>query len=157
MSNTDSSSPGPLAELLKELEQRIPTECRAGDSGGAVILHIVGLEQIERWKLTIRAALAASVAEARTATDLQRALTLATAATNGWACFATRGKEHDEIARLHREIKAMWARTATTPETGCKHEWREGGYCAFCGVSIRSRDDDELVTGAPSPDGKAHP
>lgn len=29
---------------------------------------------------------------------------LAKEATNGWACFAKQKREHDEIARLHREI-----------------------------------------------------
>lgn len=32
---------------------------------------------------------------------LKQALTLATEATNGWACYAKRRAEHDEIARLH--------------------------------------------------------
>lgn len=35
---------------------------------------------------------------------------LAKEATNGWACYATRTIEHDEIARLHREIDAVLAR-----------------------------------------------
>jgi hypothetical protein len=35
--------------------------------------------------------------------DLRR---LAREATNGWACYAKRKVEHDEIARLHRAISA---------------------------------------------------
>lgn len=35
------------------------------------------------------------------------ALRLAKEATNGWACYAKRKIEHDEIARLHREIDAL--------------------------------------------------
>lgn len=32
---------------------------------------------------------------------------LALQATNGWACYAKRGIEHEEIARLHAAIKAL--------------------------------------------------
>lgn len=35
------------------------------------------------------------------------ALRLAKEATNGWACYAKRQAEHDEIARLHREIARL--------------------------------------------------
>lgn len=38
---------------------------------------------------------------------LEKALKLAKEATNGWACYAKRAIEHDEIARLHREIDAL--------------------------------------------------
>lgn len=38
---------------------------------------------------------------------LQRALSLARHATNGWACYAKRKPELDEIGRLHRELDAM--------------------------------------------------
>ena len=37
-------------------------------------------------------------------------LRLAKEATNGWACYAKRKIEHEEIARLHREIAAATAR-----------------------------------------------
>jgi hypothetical protein len=50
-------------------------------------------------------------------------LRLAKEATNGWACYATRKIEHDEIARLHREIEGVmghddWRRRPT----GSSHE-----------------------------------
>lgn len=35
------------------------------------------------------------------------AMHLAKEATNGWACYAKRPIEHDEIARLHREIAEL--------------------------------------------------
>jgi hypothetical protein len=35
---------------------------------------------------------------------LKSALKLAREATNGWGCYAKRGIEHDEIARLHHAI-----------------------------------------------------
>lgn len=38
--------------------------------------------------------------------EVARMKRLAKEATNGWACHATRKREHDEIARLHREIDA---------------------------------------------------
>jgi hypothetical protein len=34
---------------------------------------------------------------------------LARQATNGWACYATREVEHDDIARIHRVLDAMEA------------------------------------------------
>ncbi len=37
------------------------------------------------------------------------ALKLAKEATNGWACYAKRQIEHDEIARLHRDIAELEA------------------------------------------------
>lgn len=43
--------------------------------------------------------------------------TLAKEATNGWACYASRKIEHDEIARLHREIDAL-----TPPVRSAKEE-----------------------------------
>ncbi len=41
------------------------------------------------------------------AESLEAALLLAKEATNGWACYAKRKIEHDEIARLHRDIAAL--------------------------------------------------
>lgn len=41
---------------------------------------------------------------------LAKATTLAKEATNGWACYARTNLEHNEIARLHREIDAALAR-----------------------------------------------
>lgn len=41
--------------------------------------------------------------------ELREALRLAKEATNGWACHAKRQIEHDEIARLHREIADLEA------------------------------------------------
>lgn len=38
---------------------------------------------------------------------LKQALKLASEATNGWACHAKRRSEHDEIARLHQEIRLL--------------------------------------------------
>ncbi len=38
---------------------------------------------------------------------LLRALRLAKEATNGWACYAKRQAEHDNIAHLHREIAEL--------------------------------------------------
>ena len=38
---------------------------------------------------------------------LDAALRLAREATNGWACYAKRKIELDEIARLHRELDAV--------------------------------------------------
>lgn len=37
-------------------------------------------------------------------TLLERALRIAKEATNGWACYAKRKREHDDIGRLHRLI-----------------------------------------------------
>ena len=42
-------------------------------------------------------------------TDPREALSLAKQATNGWACYATRKIEHDEIARLHGAIDELAA------------------------------------------------
>lgn len=39
------------------------------------------------------------------------AVRLAKEATNGWACYAKRQIEHDEIARLHREIANLESNT----------------------------------------------
>lgn len=39
--------------------------------------------------------------------ELEKTLRLAKEATNGWACYATRQSEHDEIARLHQAIDAI--------------------------------------------------
>jgi hypothetical protein len=44
---------------------------------------------------------------------LIRALRLAKEATNGWACYAKRKVEHDNIAHLHHEIAEL-ERDATT-------------------------------------------
>jgi hypothetical protein len=41
--------------------------------------------------------------------SLRAPLKLARYATNGWACFAKRKREFDEIARLHREISELSA------------------------------------------------
>ena len=38
---------------------------------------------------------------------LLRALRLAKEATNGWAVYAKRKAEHDNIAQLHKEIAAI--------------------------------------------------
>ena len=38
---------------------------------------------------------------------IDRALRLAKEATNGWACYAKRILEYDNIAHLHREIAAL--------------------------------------------------
>ena len=45
-------------------------------------------------------------AEAAEAT-IARLRELAKEATNGWACYAKRKIEHDDIARIHREIDAL--------------------------------------------------
>lgn len=47
---------------------------------------------------------------------LAEALRLATEATNGWACYAKRKIEHNDIARLHREISAVASHPPPTPE-----------------------------------------
>jgi len=39
----------------------------------------------------------------------QEALTVCRFAVNGWGCYATRKAEHDEIARIHREIARIQA------------------------------------------------
>lgn len=49
-----------------------------------------------------------------------RALRLAKEATNGWACYAKRQAEHDNIAHLHREIAAL-ERYATTKGDATGH------------------------------------
>ncbi len=48
---------------------------------------------------------------------LHTAVRLAKEATNGWACYAKRKAEHDNIAHLHREI-AQLERDATTKGDG---------------------------------------
>ncbi len=63
-------------------------------------------------------------------TALETALRLAKHATNGWACYAKRKVEHDEIARLHREIDAAYAlgaRGVSAPERGTR-EWKIDDY-----------------------------
>lgn len=60
-------------------------------------------------RLLLRAAEAVEAAEAR-ADQLRR---LAKEATNGWACYAKRKIEHEDIARLHHEIDAV--SDASTP------------------------------------------
>jgi hypothetical protein len=47
---------------------------------------------------------------------IQLALRLAKEATNGWACYATRKLEVDEIARLHKEIDDLEACLLTPPD-----------------------------------------
>lgn len=47
---------------------------------------------------------------------LDSALRLAKEATNGWACYAKRQCEHDDIARLHREISAVASHPPPTQE-----------------------------------------
>lgn len=44
---------------------------------------------------------------ARLTAERDTALRIAAEATNGWACFAKRQSEHDDIARLHREISTL--------------------------------------------------
>lgn len=53
--------------------------------------------------------------EPRPATALEQAIRLALEATNGWACYAQRQIEHDEISRLHREIAALRAARSAPP------------------------------------------
>jgi hypothetical protein len=63
----------------------------------------------------------AEVAEAETArlrAALADVLCLAKEATNGWACYAKRKIEHDEIARLHREIAALGPSTPYPADEG---------------------------------------
>lgn len=38
---------------------------------------------------------------------MNRALSLAKEATNGWACYAKRDVEHENIANLHQRIAAL--------------------------------------------------
>ena len=40
-------------------------------------------------------------------TLIARAILLAKEATNGWACYAKRKAEHENIAHLHREIAEL--------------------------------------------------
>jgi len=57
--------------------------------------------------------------EAALIEQLAVAVRLAKEATNGWACYATRKIEHDEIARLHRAIDALERGThESTDQTG---------------------------------------
>jgi hypothetical protein len=80
------------------------------------------LEFVAEFKGEARIALNCFYAEAlaaevrRLREERTTALTLATFATNGWGCHARTNKEHDEIARLHREIRAMHV-AAIWPET----------------------------------------
>ncbi len=61
--------------------------------------------------------IAAVRAERPSSVHLDRALSLARQATNGWAVYAKRACEHDDIARLHRELDAIEASLAPqTPE-----------------------------------------
>lgn len=48
---------------------------------------------------------------------LRAALRLAKEATNGWACYAKRVSEHNDIARLHRAIATLdvWPADASLP------------------------------------------
>lgn len=47
--------------------------------------------------------------------ELELALTIAKNATNGWACYARRQNEHDEIARLHNAISESERRLSSLP------------------------------------------
>lgn len=47
--------------------------------------------------------------------ELELVLTLARNATNGWACYAKRQIEHDEIARLHNAISESERRLSALP------------------------------------------
>lgn len=51
---------------------------------------------------------------------LRRAIRLAKEATNGWACYAKRKAEYENIAHLHREIAAL-ERDATTEGDATSH------------------------------------
>lgn len=55
----------------------------------------------------IRAFVNADLRTRAAQTQLTEAIRLAKEATNGWACYAKRKIEHDDIARLHREIRAI--------------------------------------------------
>lgn len=46
---------------------------------------------------------------------LSSALTLAAEATNGWACYAKRNIEHDEITRLHEARRKLTALSTASP------------------------------------------
>lgn len=46
----------------------------------------------------------------------EQALRLAKEATNGWACYAKRKAEHDEISRLHLEIARLEATPSPTAQ-----------------------------------------
>lgn len=52
---------------------------------------------------------------ARLRTALETMQRLAKEATNGWACYARRQIEHDDITRLHREIDDLAALLAVPP------------------------------------------
>ena len=53
---------------------------------------------------------------------------LAKEATNGWACYAKRKIEHDDIARLHREIDAASKPVAAQPFTRAQVEEQAADY-----------------------------
>lgn len=95
--------------------------------------------------------------------ELELTLVLARNATNGWACYAKRQIEHDEIARLHNAISEVERRLSALPATegaGDQPTTEKGSMpiseleCPCCGdVAARAdmegffHDGDRLVCG----------
>lgn len=78
------------------------------------VLRAIRIEDFKELE-TLRTQLVQSESRLTSLTQAQhRLMKLAKEATNGWACYAKRKIEHDDIARLHREIDAI----AAEPETG---------------------------------------
>jgi hypothetical protein len=73
---------------------------------------------------------------------LREALRLAREAVNSWACVARSNREHDTIARLHREIDALATSPAPAQTENCA--WSEdenGAWHTDCGGTWEFTND----------------
>ncbi len=83
---------------------------------------------------------------------------LAKEATNGWACFAKRNCEHDEITRLHKAIDAAEPVVPISQLRALSEQWkrdahenrRHGELYVAHAYTDCAADLDRLLLGAPT-------
>jgi hypothetical protein len=110
-SGRSASVPVGSPQRLEDQENAdaLPASHSAEASNQPPELHGPAMSRAPATYPQLRAAMSAVIAQR------DELLRIAKGATNGWACYAKRKIEHDEIARLHDAITAVAMRVQASP------------------------------------------